>query len=192
MLTLLRVSWQNNAWVNNSKYTYNYDANGNMLTDLNEGWQNNAWVNNSKYSYTYDVNGNSITGKFELWENNNWVLFLNSLAVYSSKNNIYSLNLITRYEAHFVSFANGINENNYKQIHIYPNPASNNLNVNLSQLKNLQNTSISIYDIQGKLLLHKNIQQPLTEINITQFAKGIYVVKVNSENENLQSKFIKD
>jgi hypothetical protein len=93
---------------------------------------------------------------------------------------------------HFVSFTTGITENNYKPIYFYPNPATNNLFINLSQLKNLQNTTVSIYDIQGKLLLHQYIQQPLTELNITQFAKGFYIVKVNNNKEILVSKFVKE
>jgi hypothetical protein len=97
-----------------------------------------------------------------------------------------------RYEAHFVSFANGINENNSIPIHIYPNPASNKLTINLSQLKNLQNTSVSIYDIQGKLLLQQSITQPQTELTITQFAKGVYIVKVNNDKDTLISKFVKE
>ena len=36
-----------------------------MLTKLYEQWQNNAWVNNTRYTYTYDVNGNMLTVRFE-------------------------------------------------------------------------------------------------------------------------------
>ena len=157
-----------------------------------EYWQSNAWVNYRKYTYIYDVNGNSIAGKLEAWQNNNWSSFAAELSVYSSTNVNYSV-FAARYEAHFVSFTNGINENSIKNnLSLFPNPATNSLTLNLSQLKMLQNTSVSVYDIQGKLLLHQSITQPLTELNITQFAKGIYIVKVNSDSEILQSKFIKD
>jgi hypothetical protein len=56
----------------------------------------------------------------------------------------------------------------------------------------LQNTRVSVCDMQGKVLLHENIQQLITEINISNFAKGIYIIKVNNENESMVNKFVKE
>jgi photosystem II stability/assembly factor-like uncharacterized protein len=75
---------------------------------------------------------------------------------------------------------------------IFPNPATNSLTLNLAELKNLQNTTVSIYDIQGKLLLQQNRLQPQTELDISGFAKGIYIIKLINEKETMQSKFIKE
>jgi len=87
----------------------------------------------------------------------------------------------------------GINENQTNQnLYLFPNPATNSLTLNLSQLKNLQNTTVSIYDIQGKLLLQQKIMLQQTELNISQFAKGICIVKVNNDKETMQSKFVKE
>jgi len=77
-------------------------------------------------------------------------------------------------------------------IQIFPNPATNSLTLNLAQLKDIQNSTVSIYDIQGKLLLQQKIMQQQTELNISQFAKGIYIVKVNNDKETVQSKFVKE
>ena len=77
-------------------------------------------------------------------------------------------------------------------INIYPNPATSNVTINLQQLSSLQNTTVSIYDIQGKLLLQQNITQPQTELNIASLAKGIYIVKVNNNIKSMQSKFVKE
>ena len=222
LLTEIDEVWQNNAWANNNKYTYTYDANGNYLTDLWEHWQNNSWVVYSKNTYTYDIDenlicilgeswenntwlnankftfiydthGNSIAGKYEIWQNNNWLLYIGgNLGVYSSEGLIYDLGPIARYEAHFVSFTTGIIENNNKPINIYPNPATSKLTINLQQLTKLQNTTVSIYDVQGKLLLQQNITQPQTELNIASLAKGIYVVKINNDTNSMQSKFVKE
>jgi hypothetical protein len=87
----------------------------------------------------------------------------------------------------------GIKENlTINNINLYPNPATNTLSLNLSQLQKLQNASLSIYDIQGKLLLHQNISHAQTQIDISSFAKGIYIVKVQTDKETLQSKFVKE
>ena len=73
MLTELSETWQNNAWVNSSIYTYTYDANGNMLTLSAKIWQTDAWVNDFKYTFTYDSNGNMLTSLYEWWQSNAWV-----------------------------------------------------------------------------------------------------------------------
>ena len=87
---------------------------------------------------------------------------------------------------------NSISENKNLKITLSPNPATNSLTLNLTQLKNLQNTTVSIYDIQGQQLLQQNILQPQTELDISGFAKGIYIIKLINEKETLQSKFIKE
>jgi PKD repeat protein len=60
-------------------------------------------------------------------------------------------------------------------------------------INNLVNKSvISIFDISGKLILLKSISENIETININQFAKGIYIIKVNNEKESLVSKFINE
>ena len=79
-----------------------------------------------------------------------------------------------------------------KNLSLIHNPATNSLTLNLSQLQGMQNANLSIYDIQGKQLLHQNISQTQTQIDISSFAKGIYIVKVQTDKESLQSKFVKE
>ncbi|MCX6231388.1 MAG: T9SS type A sorting domain-containing protein [Bacteroidetes bacterium] len=74
---------------------------------------------------------------------------------------------------------------------ISPNPASTNLCINLQQLKKIKNTIVSIFDIQGQLILQQNIEQSKTDINIEQFATGVYVVKIMNDKNTMISKFIK-
>ena len=87
----------------------------------------------------------------------------------------------------------GINENlQNTQLHLFPNPATNTLTLNLSQQQGLQNATVSIYDIQGKQLLQQSITEAQTQIDISSFAKGIYIVKLQTDKEILQSKFVKE
>ena len=68
---------------------------------------------------------------------------------------------------------------NINTVSIYPNPASNNLNVKSSNNSFIKN--ISIYDLKGSIALTKNITS-LTETNISinSLQSGIYMVKVTS------------
>jgi hypothetical protein len=86
-----------------------------------------------------------------------------------------------------------VNENEYlNKLYIYPNPTKDNLTIDLQTLKNLKNASLSIFDIQGKLMLNQNITQVKTEINVQQFKRGMYIVKVNTENNVKINKFMKE
>ncbi len=69
---------------------------------------------------------------------------------------------------------------------VYPNPASVKMNIKINGHKNIR--LISIYDINGKLVLQKDIASATNhiELDVQQLAKGIYSVKVN----NLKSKKI--
>ena len=84
------------------------------------------------------------------------------------------------------------NENTALKYLIYPNPAKDNLIIELKGNKIIQNTSLSIYNIQGQLLKQFAIKESKTEIDIQSFSTGIYIVKVNNEKENFVSRFVKE
>ncbi|MCX6230453.1 MAG: T9SS type A sorting domain-containing protein [Bacteroidetes bacterium] len=84
------------------------------------------------------------------------------------------------------------NNSSTEKIKIYPNPATYKLTLDLQQLKDLHNTIIYIYDIQGQLILQQTINDKETELNISSFAKGVYVIKVNNDKQRIVSKFVKE
>jgi len=92
----------------------------------------------------------------------------------------------------YVSSVGITDNNNSFNCKIYPNPASDNLIIESDRNKLTTNAIISVYDIQGKLLLQQKIMQQQTELNISQFAKGIYIIKINNDKETMQSKFVKE
>lgn len=62
---------------------------------------------------------------------------------------------------------------------IYPNPASNHLNINLLGLN-----TVRIFSVDG-LLLHQSVFNNDTTIDITRFNQGIYVVRLNNNKAQL-------
>ena len=69
-------------------------------------------------------------------------------------------------------------------ISIYPNPANDKLIVRgLSEA-----TKISIYNISGKLVLSKISS---SEIELTHLKSGVYMVKINHEQEEILKRFLK-
>lgn len=87
----------------------------------------------------------------------------------------------------------GIEENTVNNnISVYPNPASDKITIYLQNINDLQNTTVSVFDIQGQLLLQQNVKQAKTEININSFAKGMYVAKICNNTNIVFQKFIKE
>lgn len=76
-----------------------------------------------------------------------------------------------------------------KDFKLYPNPAENYMIVELNDT--VLNASISIFDIQGRLI---NTRTDLTQINtidISNYQSGVYLVKLNSDSGQITKRFIK-
>jgi len=76
-------------------------------------------------------------------------------------------------------------------IKVFPNPATNVINV--LGLINDQNASISIRDIYGtQLVYHKwNITKNALNIPVFNLEKGVYLIVIQSEHQKVQRKFFK-
>ena len=87
-----------------------------------------------------------------------------------------------------VNSATGIHENtNTKFIQCFPNPATDKIYVESSQ-----SASLEILNIQGQTILQQQIQPGKTNIDISKFAKGVYILK-SSNNENTEViRFVKE
>jgi hypothetical protein len=84
----------------------------------------------------------------------------------------------------------GINESNINSgITIYPNPAKDILIINKGNNTELL---IELNDICGKLLFFKTTDQSITSINLHEFAKGIYFIKLSSNQTQIVKKVIKE
>ena len=85
----------------------------------------------------------------------------------------------------------GIEENNYKSnITLYPNPANNKVTITNNNLP-AKETTISIFNIQGELMLSEKFkEQNAIELNISKFAGGIYILKIQIGNEIENKKLV--
>jgi len=71
---------------------------------------------------------------------------------------------------------------------IFPNPSSDEITIdNLSQ-----KTIISFCNLQGQLLFQKTTHERKTEIDISEFAKGIYLLILKNDKTNNYIKIIKE
>jgi hypothetical protein len=89
---------------------------------------------------------------------------LNMELVENTAARTYQLNVLT-----------GINDIKNANIKIYPNPTNN--VINIEGLNKNENNNIQIFDVQGKLVITKNITEKGT-IDLSELNKGVYVIKV--------------
>jgi len=85
-----------------------------------------------------------------------------------------------------VRVVNSISKVQSGDLILYPNPVQSTLYIN----SNYQNEAISIYDLQGKLILsNPNMNN---QINVSSLPRGVYVIKINDSNNSIVNKFIKE
>ena len=78
-------------------------------------------------------------------------------------------------------------EDNLFNVSLYPNPASNRLNI--SAANTIQNAEI--YNMLGKKVMNVTINKTSESIDISNLASGVYMIKYNIENSIGTAKFIK-
>ncbi len=82
-------------------------------------------------------------------------------------------------------FIKGVLDNEYN---IYPIPANDVLNIEgLSP-----NSRLTVYSISGKELRHIEATQSTTSMNISDFEKGVYFLKISAQGNSEIFKFIKE
>ncbi len=71
-------------------------------------------------------------------------------------------------------------ENNQQvKITAFPNPSKGLVNIELSNWDDVE-ISLSVFDVLGKSVLNKKIYQKSTQLNLTQFNTGIYLISVDN------------
>ena len=69
---------------------------------------------------------------------------------------------------------------------IYPNPAQNVLHLQSNNFTTIK--AVKIYDLQGKVVL----QDTNDTINVSNLSKGLYIVKISTEEGEFTKKFMKE
>jgi len=85
----------------------------------------------------------------------------------------------------------GANKLAAQDIKVFPNPATNVINV--LGLKNDSNAAISIRDSYGtQIIFHQwDIKRNSLNIPVFNLEKGLYMISIQSEHQNVKTKFYK-
>lgn len=93
-----------------------------------------------------------------------------------------------------VAFRSQYSESQYAEIsdlEVFPNPASERLNVIIPNPKVVSTLQIS--NINGEVLIHRKVSNGQTsfDVNLSEFPAGIYIVKCQQGSDNYSTKFVK-
>lgn len=84
-------------------------------------------------------------------------------------------------------FSVGIDEQNLEiELSIYPNPTSENLQIEFEEFKDYDAT-YQLLDLSGKLLLESKIQSDQSIIDMSTYQSGVYFLNIVSKSENNKS-----
>lgn len=83
-----------------------------------------------------------------------------------------------------------IAEAKWLDFEMYPNPAATELNIQLSSGAN--EAIVKFYDAMGRLSLSEKIDTSDPQINVSNLSRGVYLLKVLSEDKVGTQKFIKE
>ena len=77
---------------------------------------------------------------------------------------------------------------NQLDINLFPNPTSDYLHIHLSELTG--NTSIQLFTMNGALKHSENLQYKTRIVDVSNYEPGLYILKINQNNEKITKKLI--
>lgn len=172
--TSLYEKYISGNWVNESKYTSVYDSKKNQTSSKDEIWQAGAWVTDweSKHIFTYDVNNNITSTIAQYWDSQAQLLKNSDKYVYSNYQQIIGIKEIAT----------------ESKINIFPNPVTEILNV----YNKTYPYSVTIYNFAGQKLLDKTINNTDYSIDMSEYQKGMYIIRVTSKKSAENKIIIKE
>lgn len=110
----------------------------------------------------------------------------NTAAIYFD----FNAPVITNTTYNTVVAPTGFDEINNQQLHVYPNPANNQILIKTSNISVLNGT-ISIHDLTGKSIYSEKFKLNEHRIDVGYLSKGVYfIVLETNNNKTLRNKFI--
>lgn len=93
-----------------------------------------------------------------------------------------------------VNICTGLNEATAENsISIYPNPANENLTINLTEDLVSTTKTIEVYDALGKIVKIVTVSATQTFINVSDLATGVYTCRfINTSNKTIIKRFVKE
>lgn len=186
--------WDEEQWHENDKYEYEYDDEGNRIREtVSDHYMNNEWVYSSKREFEYDINSNcTVVNSYNYyngWNSSGYKYFSYDLSVpveettgimivwdkeLSIHNKVTSWqestgSLLIENNLYYSGYLS-VYENDAPLLSIWPNPASEVLNLSAEGI-----SQVEIYSLSGKLMI--STTTACQTINVSSLPAGCYLLK---------------
>ena len=130
------------------------------------------------------------TGEQILLEENNINIY-----GYSVDSNIDESIAWNRFTVEFDIVTLGTSDQEFENsIRVYPNPTSDILNIDISQNIDINDATLELYDVNGRLVIKQNTENGFVknkpQLNVSQLSNGVYFLKVKTESKEFNQKVI--
>ncbi len=158
--------------VSNNVNLQRFYCNDNQLTYLNLQNGNNTIITDTNFIVTNNPDLTCILVDDASWSTTNWTAIDATSTFVNSQAECDAL---------------GIEDNNFEEaINLYPNPAKESFTI--INNGNIEINKITIYDLLGKVVYQANTVG--NSINTSNFKEGLFLVKLNSNNNSITKKII--
>lgn len=153
---------------------------------------NNLSCNNNQLTCLNVKNGNNLNSTYFFATGNpNLTCIEVDDVAFSSSNSNWVKDAIASYSTNCGNPCSvGINELNFLEISIYPNPTDNLIHIDFDLSTNSVNAEFELLNITGKIILKKSLNQLSTQIDLSNYPKGMYFVKVESDKKAMIQKIV--
>lgn len=170
---------QLSTWINQNKVQYGYDAQQNTVSVITYSWNNlfSQWINLSKEEYSFNSENYKSIEKIFFWDD-----MMNDWKESFKKFYWYEADPLASIEE--ISIAEGT---------IYPNPCSDVLYINTSNLSSEQ-CHIRLYNLNGQELLNEwkiSNNPAVLSIQVSTLPQGVYILQLISDGKYMVKKVIK-
>ena len=134
------------------------------------------------YVFGQSVSPELISNSGEYFDNGtvslSWSIGECMTETYTSGNNQLTQGFQQNFE--IITLVENLTDN--MQINVYPNPATDKINIEFSEIN--ENTIIQLFDISGKELLLKSLINTTEQLDLSNFSNSTLILKI-TENEKL-------
>ena len=151
-------------------------------------WETSSETNNKGF----DVQRQNSNGE---WVSIGFVAAQGKASVYTFEDNTplsisyYRLRQIDIDGAESYSKTVSVERSEIGTVYIAPNPTSSKVQVSLSTQAALKN--ITVYDLSGRNILSLKTDNPFIELDFSTYAKGIYIIEIQTEKQLFREKIIR-
>ncbi len=169
-------------WVDYFVTNRSYDADKNLVQTFREKKKDVEWTNYDRCTYISDANGSTIEGKYETWADGNWLPWVGRLEqYYNKKHDPFVLLTAYRYEAKYSYIDLGIGENE-KEIFFTTYPNPATNLVTISGTGNRIIAGVKLLDSHGRIALSKVVnERGRVQLNVSALSPGIYIMQIESQ-----------